>query len=104
MRAVFTFLVMLGLVWCGTHLGGQAEAHAFAPPGAEASSPVDAGGEHEGVADATHGGHHHCPLAPEPARHAMTAALPLASPDLLAATSPAMPSWTPAPPIEPPTA
>jgi hypothetical protein len=105
MRRVLSLLLVLAVLWCGSHLGESAMAADFHDDAACAvESPLDCDASGEGSPQGAHGLHHHCPLAPadRTATSAMLGASPGAPPCQRPVTR--LDSLSQAPPLQPPTA
>lgn len=108
MRRAIHLLLMLTVLWCGSHLGEPAEAH---ERGAAHASTLEAHMLPGDVDDAggspgksTQVGHHHCPIAPD--GHFAPALCEPASVDgpVYARPVAVLESLSPKPPIQPPSA
>ncbi|KRA84271.1 hypothetical protein [Altererythrobacter sp. Root672] len=108
MRRALHLLLLLAVLWCGIHVGEPAMAHdetLHHQLAAADDSSRDAGGEkQDGVFDAAHVGHHHCPMAPACNDGAASSTgLTDGAPVFAAAVAP-LASLSQAPPLEPPAA
>lgn len=102
MAFALRLVVMFTLIWCGLHIAEPAQAHG-GPVAAHAL--MDAG--HDGdersqPGEPMHGGHHHCPVAADPAPHGDAATLTPAPSPVFASGTATMRSLTRAPPLQPP--
>lgn len=105
MRTTLRLLTLICLVWCGLHIAEPAAAHGATPA---QHAMVDAGHDDEGDADpaepALHGGHHHCPVAPDQPRDAGCAKPNRTATALIAGRTIPLTSLTGPPLLRPPAA
>jgi hypothetical protein len=102
--AMLRLLTILGVLLCSMHLAEPAAAHAI-DDGNAFHLVVDQGDEerHE-PANFVHGGHHHCPVAPDLRQAATDAGANLIREPLFAAIASRLTSRAPPPLLDPPLA
>ncbi|RYD88238.1 MAG: hypothetical protein EOP61_33955 [Sphingomonadales bacterium] len=104
MHVALRLLLALSLIWCGLHVAEPAQAGAAHADQSQVAKLLDADCGEERGEPASHAHHHHCPVAPDPAReggnlHRLAlATAPFAQPTA------ALRSLSRAPPLQPPSA
>lgn len=101
--ATMRLLMILGVLLCSMHLAEPASAHATDT----AFHLVADNGEkdeHEPASGVVHGGHHHCPVAPDLRQPAGDAGAPLIREPMFAAPASPLTSRAPPPLLDPPLA
>ena len=65
--ALMRLLMIVGVLLCSMHIAEPASAHSTASETAfHLSAGDDEGDDPNPVSNLAHGGHHHCPVAPDP--------------------------------------
>ena len=64
-NAFMRLLMIIGVLLCSMHVAEPASAHSTASETAFHLSAVDDDQENEPISKLAHGGHHHCPVAPD---------------------------------------
>lgn len=103
--AMMRLLVMIGVLLCSMHLAEPAAAHAAANETAFHISTDDSDADRqEPASKLAHGGHHHCPVAPDPRPAASDAAWMSTRAPLFAASAAQLSSRALPPLLDPPLA
>ena len=104
-NAVMRLLVTIGVLLCSMHVAEPASAHATSAETAFhlSADEADRDGK-EPSSTLAHGGHHHCPVAPDPRASAPDSPLALVRAPLFAGDAIQLPSRALPPLLDPPLA